>query len=149
MVILLTNWFGRWHVRSNEVQPEVKLSQSLLWRVVHVHNHQMNTVTLADKVIVCRVVRLVPGKLPETHISRTFNKLSRRPYYHPRCWTAFHHLYAQQPTWTCLRLDSRHTFREIMSLTSKVYFFRCTHVVTCVILWCLRNCLLFCSNGLT
>jgi len=67
-----TDRFDKRHVTAKVVEPEVKLSLSFNRRVFHADDDDVDTVRVADELVVHQQVWLVAGKLPETQISSTF-----------------------------------------------------------------------------
>ena len=65
----LANGFNWDHASSNEVEPEVDLSASLGHRVLAAHHHQVDSIRVAEELVVRHVVRFHAREIPDTNVT--------------------------------------------------------------------------------
>ena len=69
----LTYWFHRLETTLEKVEPEEKLSELNVLRVVEAEDDNVDTIRVADEVIVQQVVWLVTRELPDAQVASICN----------------------------------------------------------------------------
>ena len=69
-----TYWLEGRNSGFEEVHPEENLSELSGVRLGQAERDQVDGVGIPDEVIIQHEVRFIPGEIPDTHISRTYNE---------------------------------------------------------------------------